>query len=151
MKSTRRVSHRKGTDGAFAFRADACFPIYIYITRVLARCLLYCGGTIKARPDTLPLSSPTLRVSAVETFPFYWMVETSIARGMRERDSALEYIGIRIGWRAGTQGCCSWTATHHLHACPDRQTWWLLRSSLERRASSVWMSVCECAPRVQGV
>jgi len=32
-------------------------------------------------------------MSAAGTFPFYWTVETSIARD----DSALEYIGIRIG------------------------------------------------------
>lgn len=43
------------------------------------------------------------RVSATETFPFYWKPETSIVRARFDC-----YLGIRIGWRAATG--------HHLHA-----------------------------------
>lgn len=56
-------------------------------------------------------------MSAAGTFPFYWTVETSIARGR---------LGPRIyrnpNWvTCGHSGYCSWAATHRLHACPDRE------------------------------
>lgn len=78
--------------------ADACF----HIRYAWCQHAAYYSRTIKAiraLPRIPYFSSPRFRMSAAGTFPFYWTAETSIARD----DSTLEYIGIRIGWRAGTQ------------------------------------------------
>lgn len=114
MKSTRRFSpYRKERHRLPVSRCVT--RVSIYTLRVLARCA-YCCRTIKAHrlsiPSPQPLPGPcflSLRMSAMGTFPFYWTVETSIARAQREDhdddddDDPREYIRIRIGWRAGTQ------------------------------------------------
>lgn len=99
MKSTRRVPHRKGTDGVF--RADACFPIYIHTLRVLARCLLLQRDNKSAPGHLTSLLAYASRVSSGDISIL--LDGRNEYRARDARHSALAYIGMRIGWRAGTQ------------------------------------------------